>query len=128
MNTTSKTQIEQALATERLIDITTIGRKTGQSRRIEMLFHKVDGTLYLTGSPGKRRHWYENLLANPDFTFHLKQSVTADLPARATPVRDEAERRRILAVILAGMPDHRDELETWAATSPLVRVELIAAT
>lgn len=126
MNATQKVQIQQALATERLIDITTIGRTSGQPRRIEIFFHSVAGVLYITGSPGKRRHWYENLLAHPDFTFHLKQSVTADLPARATPVLDEDERRRILAAILAKMPDHGDELDGWVTASPLVRVEIPA--
>ena len=28
-----------------------------------------------------------------EFTFHLKQSVHADLPARATPILDQAQRR-----------------------------------
>jgi deazaflavin-dependent oxidoreductase (nitroreductase family) len=104
--------IRAALAADRTIDISTMGRKTGQPRRIEMAFHRLDGAIYLTGTPGKR-DWYANLLAHPDFTFHLKRSVTADLPAQATPITDPAARRAILACIL-----ERDRPERpWAPTS-----------
>src|SRR5437870_1705763 len=76
--------VKQALERDRTIDITTRGRKTGQPRRKEIWFHNVEGRLYITGTPG-RRDWYANLLAHPEFTFHLKQSVRADLPAVACP-------------------------------------------
>ncbi len=46
--------------------------------------------------PG-RRGWAANLEAEPAFTFHLKNGVEADLPARATRIVDEAERRRVMA-------------------------------
>src|SRR5204863_4014024 len=89
-------RIRGALETDRAIDITTIGRRSGQPRRIEMAFHNLDGQVYITGTPGKR-DWYANLVAHPNFTFHLKRSVTADLPARATPITDPAAKRAILA-------------------------------
>ena len=79
--------IEFALANDRTIDITTTGRKSGQPRRIEIWFHQVDGHIYITGLPGPRA-WYANLLGHPDFIFHLKGSVQADLPARARALRD----------------------------------------
>ena len=36
-------------------------------------------------SPARRarRDWHANLLATPQFTFHLKESLQADLAARA---------------------------------------------
>ena len=77
-------RVRRALQRDRTIDITTIGRKSGRPHRIETWFHHVNGEFYLTGSPG-RRDWYANLLAHPTLTFHLKQRVVADLPARATP-------------------------------------------
>lgn len=109
---------EQALATDRIIDITTIGRRTGEPRRIEIWFHRVDGRYYITGTPGARS-WYANLLANPDFTFHLKQSAEADLAARAVPV-EGAEKERILAAITESIDDTGVRLD--AGTSPLVEV------
>ncbi|MDX1414300.1 MAG: nitroreductase family deazaflavin-dependent oxidoreductase [Candidatus Promineifilaceae bacterium] len=114
--------IERALQSDRLIDITTIGRKSGKPRRIEITFHYLDGDVYISGLPG-RRDWYANLVANPEFTFHLKQSVEADLPARATPVLDLVQRRKILASIVEKW-GRQDELDAFVQDSPLVAVWL----
>jgi len=125
-------QIAHALIHDRTIDITTTGRKSGAARRIEIWFHNLNGALYITGVPGPPRSWYANLLAHPDFTFHLKGSAQADLPARAVPIRDEGERRSILAGILAkisaDLGDNTRNLDDWVARSPLVAVILEEAT
>ncbi|WP_029288329.1 nitroreductase/quinone reductase family protein [Cellulomonas sp. HZM] len=116
----------QALGTDRVIDITTVGRRSGEPRRIEIWFHRVDGRFYITGTPGRPRAWYANLVDEPAFTFHLKESATADLAAHARPVTDPAERRAVLTGILAGIPElaHGDgrTSEDWFADSPLVEV------
>lgn len=116
-------QIQVALGTDRIIDITTTGRKSGRGVRKEIWFHNLDGELYITGTPGKR-DWYANLVENPDFTFHLKQSAEADLPARATPITEGEQRRAILGRILANINRPPEELERWVAESPLVAVEI----
>jgi len=116
-------QVKHALERDRTIDITTRGRKTGQPRRIEIWFHNVEGHLYITGTAG-RRDWYANLLAHPEFTFHLKQSVRADLPARATPILEKARRRAILTTIHQKLGGQRD-IEAWVEGSPLVAVEIL---
>ncbi|MEZ4616433.1 MAG: hypothetical protein R2867_13150 [Caldilineaceae bacterium] len=53
--TTFSQAIQQALITDQVIDITTIGRKSGEPRRIEIWFHNLDGRLYITGTPGRPR-------------------------------------------------------------------------
>jgi hypothetical protein len=116
-------QIKQALAQGGTIDITTLGRKTKEPRRIEIWFHGVDGRVFITGLPGKRS-WYANLVAHPDFTFHLKEGVQADLPARATPITDPAQRRAILGQIV-GKLNRAGELEQWVKESPLVEVTFV---
>ncbi len=118
-------QIKLALARDRVVDITTTGRKSGKSRRIEIWFHNLEGRLYLTGLPG-RRSWYANLRARPQFTFHLKQSVQADLVARATPVLDRVRRQEVLSVILRKLGKPR-VLDEWVEHSPLVEVTLEAS-
>ena len=81
---------------DRTIDITTIGRRSGQARRIEIVFYRLGDDIYLSGIPApKQRDWLANLAARPEFTFHLKHGVIADLPATATAITDPAERRRI---------------------------------
>ncbi len=119
------TRIKEALAHDRVIDITTIGRKSGQARRIEIWFHYLNGQVYITGLPGQR-DWYANLVAHPEFTFHLKENVQADLAARATPIMAESQRRAILALIISHL-DSPQDLEQWVAHSPLVAVQLVEA-
>src|SRR5262245_26711418 len=116
-------RIRRALETERTIDITTTGRTTGRPRRIEMWFHNLDGRLYLTGTPGTR-DWYANLQERPAFTFHLKGTVQADLPARATAIVDPAQRQAILVRLLDRLGRAAD-LEAWVRESPLVEVEIL---
>jgi deazaflavin-dependent oxidoreductase (nitroreductase family) len=112
--------LERALENDRLIDITTTGRKSGEPHRIEIGFHNLEQEIFISGMPG-RRDWYANLLAHPDFTFHLKQSTQADLAARAEPITDEDRRREILPQIVAGW-NRQDQLEDFLARSPLVEV------
>jgi deazaflavin-dependent oxidoreductase (nitroreductase family) len=115
-------QIERALKTDGLIDMTTIGKKTGQPHKVEIAFHNFDGVLYITGTPGKR-DWYANLVEQPQFTFHLKQSAQADIPARAIPITDEATRRQVLSKVVVKW-GKQAELEAFVQSSPLVEVQL----
>ena len=115
-------RIQRALENDRTIDITTTGRNSGQPRRIEIWRYRYGGRIFLSGSPGTR-DWYANLLAKPEFTFHLKGSVQADLPAVAHPITEEAERREVIRGILEDLGRGSDRFEEWVASSPLVEVE-----
>lgn len=114
---------EQALTTDKVIDITTTGRTSGEQRRIEIWFHNVAGQVYITGSPG-RRSWYANVLANPEITFHLKESVEADLAGTATAITDVDEKRRVLLGMTA-LSELLDEqnVQKWVDESPLIQVD-----
>jgi deazaflavin-dependent oxidoreductase (nitroreductase family) len=114
-------RIQRALSRGHLIDITTTGRQTGKPRRIELVFHNFDGRIYISGMPGRRRSWLGNLEAHPEFTFHLKGDVSADLPARARVITDGAERREVLAKVARVW--RRDDLDFMVESSPLVEVE-----
>ncbi len=120
-------EIQRELANGRhLIDITTIGRRSGQPRRLEIIFHLIGGRTYISGMPraGHTRAWLRNLAADPHFTFHLKGPVSADLAATARIVSDEAERRAIFTEIVKTW-DGQD-LETMVLHSPLIEVTLPA--
>ena len=117
-------QVQHALAQGGVIDITTRGRHPGQPRRIEIRFHHIEGQVYITGRPPRRRDWYANLLAHPEFTLHLKESIHADVPARATPILEQARRRAIIAAIHQKRGVYQD-VEAWVEHSPLVAVELL---
>ena len=108
---------------EVVIDITTTGRRSGQSRRVEIWFHNIDGRIIITGPPGPRS-WLANLAVNPKFTFHLKGTVRADLPARARLITDPDERRAIMSAPETGW--YRDQvggIEPLAKGSPMLEVE-----
>ena len=110
-------EVLASLARDRTIDITTTGARSGRPRRIEIWAWVAGGTVYLTGTPG-RRDWYANLKANPGFTLHLKRGVQADLPARARLIEDPGERRAIFERLLAGTGRRRGR-----SGAPLVEVE-----
>jgi deazaflavin-dependent oxidoreductase (nitroreductase family) len=114
--------VRDALQRDRTVDITTTGRRSGEPRRIEIWIHHLDGSHYISGLPG-RRGWYANVLARPDLMLHLKEGTRADLPGRARPVTDPAERRALLTGLLAGIGRERD-LEAWVTGSPIIEVEL----
>ena len=116
-------QVQRALTHDRTVDITTIGRRSGRPWRIEIWFHSLDGRIYISGRPG-RRGWYANVVAHPDFVFHLKETAHADIPARAHPITDPAERRRVLSGLLAGI-GREGALEDWVDRSPFIEVELL---
>ena len=77
--TTISDPVQRAFAHGDVIDITTTGRRSGQPRRIEIVYHVIDGRIYISGSPRReRRSWLANLDANPRFTFHLKRGYVLE--------------------------------------------------
>ena len=80
-------------------------------------------TSTLVEAPPSDDDWYANLLVDPEFTFHLKGSVQADLPAIAHPITDEAQRREVIHGIREDLGRGHSGEEEWVARSPLVEVE-----
>jgi deazaflavin-dependent oxidoreductase (nitroreductase family) len=116
--------ISAALSRGGVIDITTTGRSTGEPRRIEIVFHRIDGRIWISGLPSpRRRSWIANLEANPSLTVHLKGPVAvADLPATARIVDDPTERRRVLDRVAKAW--QRTDLDRMVETSPLIEVTI----
>jgi deazaflavin-dependent oxidoreductase (nitroreductase family) len=111
-------EARQALERQRTVEITTIGRRSGQPRRIETWRYLAAGRYWLTGSPGSR-DWYANVVAHPGFTLHLSDR---DVQVRGRPVTDAGERAEILGEIVPAL-DWAGDLESWLAGSPLVEIE-----
>ena len=123
-----------ALERDTTIDIVTVGAKTGRSRKTEIWFIRVEGQVYICGTPGaayrererEPRDWLANLIANPDFWFVLKESESLSLPARASRVTDEAERRRVFSSPQAAWyREQTGSLDALVDFGPMVRVEFI---
>jgi deazaflavin-dependent oxidoreductase (nitroreductase family) len=114
--------IRRVLRHGHTIDITTIGRRSGEPRRIEIVFHSFDGRIYISGMPSPRtRAWLHNLRANPHFTFHLRQLIQADLPATAREITDPEERHEVLTKVAKVW---RRDVEPMERFSPLVEVTI----
>jgi deazaflavin-dependent oxidoreductase (nitroreductase family) len=112
-----------ALARGGIIDLTTTGRRSGEPRRIEIVFHVIDGRIVVSGMPRReKRAWLANIEANPRVTVHLKRDVVADLPGGARVVTDESERRALLAHVARAWG--RDDLEVMVWYSPLIEIVL----
>lgn len=90
--TVSSMSILAAHADDECCDITTTGRRSGRSHRIEIWFGVLDDRLYLISGNGPGADWYRNALARPSVTVHLGGQ---DLPGLARPVSDPGERRRV---------------------------------
>jgi deazaflavin-dependent oxidoreductase (nitroreductase family) len=119
----TREEIDEALQGMHTVDITTTGRRSGEPRTLEIVFHNVGGRIYISGIPSpNRRSWLANLDADPHLTFHLKGKVRGDLPAMARVIEDEAERREILPHIARNWG--RKDLETMVKQSPLIEVTL----
>jgi deazaflavin-dependent oxidoreductase (nitroreductase family) len=90
--------VAEALGRSQTVDMTTIGRRSGQSRRIEIMLHSLDGRLLISGQPGFPRGWIANLNADPTIILHLRRPP-ADVRGTARVVTDPAERQTLLAPI-----------------------------
>ena len=120
--------IRAALSRGGVIDITTTGRRSGEPRRIEIVFHRIAGRMWISGVPSpRRRGWIANLEADPHLVVHLKgPAVVADLPATARIVGDPGERRQILDRVAQSW--RRTDLEAMVASSPLIEVTIEEST
>ena len=109
--------IRAALSRGGVIDITTTGRRSHEPRRIEIVFHRIDGRMWISGMPShRRRGWIANLADDPRLTVHLKgPAAVADLPATARIVDDPAERRQILERVAQAW--RRTDLDRMVATA-----------
>jgi deazaflavin-dependent oxidoreductase (nitroreductase family) len=113
--------IRAALRQGQVIDITTTGRRSGQPRRVEIVFHVIDGRIYISGIPraDRERAWLVNLRADPRMTVHLKNGPVADLQATARVIDDPVERHQIIPHIARVW--RRDPI-AMEAHSPLIEV------
>jgi deazaflavin-dependent oxidoreductase (nitroreductase family) len=116
--------VRAALDRGGIIDITTTGRRSGEPRRIEIVFHNIGGRIVISGMPmrDRTRAWIHNLEFDPHLTVHLKQGISADLAGTARIVADEAERRELLVHVARNW--NRTDVDAMVAWSPLIEVSI----
>jgi len=101
---------DETLAAYRTIELTTVGRRTGEPRRIEIWWFHIGGRFSITGPPGAR-DWYANVHGNPKVIVHVGGR---DLPASAYPVKDLETRSMVF-----------DSKHTRWYSSPMQRQRLV---
>ena len=74
-------------------ELTTIGRRTGLPRTVELRMVYLDGRFYAASSSIQRKHWCQNMLKNP--TVEVKAGDDR-FPCQARQVADEKLRLRVL--------------------------------
>jgi deazaflavin-dependent oxidoreductase (nitroreductase family) len=76
-------------------DLTTIGRKTGERRTVELRFIYYQGCFYASSSKVEGKHWCQNMLKNPAVELNAQGER---LSCKATQVTDNKLRRHILTL------------------------------
>jgi deazaflavin-dependent oxidoreductase (nitroreductase family) len=76
-------------------DLTTIGRKTGLPRTVELRFVYYQGCFYTSSARVQGKHWCQNMLKNPAVEMRVKGEK---LTCTARQVIDENLRREILTL------------------------------
>jgi len=75
--------------------LTTMGRKTGQPRTVELRFVYHRGCFYASSSRVPGKHWCQNMLKTPAVELTVKGEK---LSCTAKQVTDETLRRQILTL------------------------------
>lgn len=102
-------------------EVSTLGRRSGRTRRVEIWYVVVDGKIVLTGTPGAR-HWLANLREHPEAVLHLREPAS-DLAVVAEEVTDEAARRRVAGQAFRVQPWYAAQpysIDDWVSGSPMV--------
>lgn len=76
-------------------ELTTLGRKSGRPRTVELRLVYLDGKFYASSSNVGRKHWCRNMLQNP--TVEVRAAGTR-FRCEARQVTEEGLRRRVLEI------------------------------
>jgi deazaflavin-dependent oxidoreductase (nitroreductase family) len=99
--------------------LTTEGRKSGEPRTLPLIHRTDDGRWVLVASKGgapANPSWFENLMANPEATIHVKGET---IPVRASTASAE-ERRRLWSLMTEVWPAYDEYQQRTAREIPVV--------
>lgn len=103
--------------------VTTLGRVSGRSHRIEIWFAASGSTLYLLSGGGEGADWVRNLRTRPSCTVELgDHTFTASARFLGDADDEDALARRLL--VEKYQPGHGSDLSGWRARSLPVALDL----
>jgi len=103
--------------------LTTIGRKSGLERTVEIWFGLDGDTVYLLSGGGDSSDWVRNLQANDRVAVKLGRRKYLGTARLIEGVDEESRARRLLASKYQGW-EHGKRLSSWARNSLAVAVDL----
>jgi deazaflavin-dependent oxidoreductase (nitroreductase family) len=107
---------------DRLLLLTTTGRRTGQPHTTPMMFHRDgDRVLVIASNMGGPRHpdWYLNLVAHPEVTVEMGDESGAPRQAVARTVEGD-ERAALWAMLKSTYPFFAEHEVATTRTIPVV--------
>lgn len=106
------------LANVRTVNLTTVGRQSGNPSTVEIWWFAIDGRFFITGTPGPR-DWLANVRANPGVTIEANGETHEGV---AREITNNATRREVLS-----HPDTRwyrsqVELDRLVEEAPMIEI------
>ena len=108
------------LARHRTVDLSTVGRRSGGLKRIEIWWFGFEDRLIITGTPGPR-DWLANLRVDPHLIIHTPEG---DFPGEAAEITDKEFRRRFFENRHTRWYKDQAGLEALVEKAPMVEVTL----
>ena len=110
------------LALEEFCYLTTTGRITGGSHRIEIWFALHDGTVYLLSGNHDRADWVRNIMVSPDVVLEVgdRRRTTRARVLEPGTDEDDLARRLLVEKYQAG---YDGDLSSWRRTSLPVAID-----
>ena len=124
-------------ASQLVLVLTTIGRKSGRSHKTPLQYELLDGAYYVGSARGTQADWYRNILGDPKVTVEIAgREFSAQAEAITDPVgiadfiemRLERHPKMIGAMMrIEGLPAEysRKELEEFVSQKALVALHRI---
>jgi deazaflavin-dependent oxidoreductase (nitroreductase family) len=114
-------ELDGGMHRDRLVLLTTVGRRSGESRTSPMMFHRDgDRIVVIASNMGAAQHpaWYLNLVAEPRVTVELD---TESYDGMATPLAG-AQRDRVWAELKLRYPFFAEHEAATTRTIPVVAI------
>lgn len=114
-------ELDAGMHRERLLLLTTVGRRSGEPRTSPLMFHRHgDRLLVIASAMGAAQHpqWYLNLVADPRVRVELD---TEAYDAMATPLAGD-DRTRMWAELKRHYPFFADHEAATTRTIPVVEL------
>ncbi|MCB1247556.1 MAG: nitroreductase family deazaflavin-dependent oxidoreductase [Acidimicrobiia bacterium] len=110
--------IVQLLSDTRTVDFTTIGRRSGQPRTVEIWWFHHDGRFVITGTPG-RRDWLANVRADARVEVSTPYGVFSGI---ATEVTDDSWKQGFFGASASSWYRTQAQLDDLVATAPMIEI------